>query len=125
MPRTRSADRQAIETRFLLWFNGNGIPEKYWIPRETGADYELTPCLKPLDPFRNDVHVISGLDNPNGQRPSRRMSALMSGEAFTGRGAGGPSIDQVIARRSATSRASARCRSASARNRSARTSIAT
>ena len=21
-----------IETRFLFWFNGNGIPEKYWIP---------------------------------------------------------------------------------------------
>ena len=26
-----------IETRFVLWFNGNGIIEKYWIPREDGA----------------------------------------------------------------------------------------
>ena len=32
-----------VETRFVLWFNGNGIPEKYWIPAETGAGYELTP----------------------------------------------------------------------------------
>ena len=32
-----------IETRFVLWFNGNGIVEKYWIPREDGADYEMTP----------------------------------------------------------------------------------
>ena len=55
---------RAIESRFVLWFNGNGIPEKYWIPAETGANYELTPCLAPLAPFRNDMHVISGLDNP-------------------------------------------------------------
>src|SRR5229473_2587203 len=52
-----------IETRFLVWFNGNGIPERYWIPAETGADYRLTPCLSPMAPFRNNIHVISGLDN--------------------------------------------------------------
>ena len=34
-----------IESRFIFWFNGNGIPEKYWIPREDGPDYEMTPCL--------------------------------------------------------------------------------
>ena len=49
--------------RFLLWFNGNGIPERYWIPTETGPDYSLTPCLSPLAPVRNYVHVISGVDN--------------------------------------------------------------
>jgi hypothetical protein len=27
-----------IESRFVLWFNGNGIPERYWIPSEEGAD---------------------------------------------------------------------------------------
>ena len=52
-----------IETRFVLWFNGNGIPERYWIPSEEGPDYELTPCLAPLAPWRKDVHVLSGLDN--------------------------------------------------------------
>ena len=24
----------AIPSRFLFWFNGNGIPERYWIPRD-------------------------------------------------------------------------------------------
>src|SRR5207247_8876344 len=52
-----------IEKRFLLWFNGNGIPERYWIPQETGPDYELTPCLAPLKGVRDAVHVISGIDN--------------------------------------------------------------
>ena len=29
---------EPIETRFVLWFNGNGIIEKYWIPREDGRE---------------------------------------------------------------------------------------
>lgn len=97
--------RQALQSRFLLWFNGNGIPEKYWIPSETGASYALTPCLSPLAPFRNDIHVITGLDNPAARRPGpgndhhRSMSALVSGTSFTGQGAGGPSVDQVIAQK--------------------------
>src|SRR6188474_1674894 len=48
-----------VETRFVLWFNGNGIIEKYWIPREDGARYEMTPCLQPLARFRRDMHVLS------------------------------------------------------------------
>ena len=27
-----AAGSAAIDTRFLLWFNGNGIPERYWRP---------------------------------------------------------------------------------------------
>ena len=42
-----------IPSRFVLWFNGNGIPERYWIPAEEGADYSMTPCLSPLAPFRS------------------------------------------------------------------------
>jgi hypothetical protein len=53
--------------------------------------------LKPLAQFRNDIHIVSGLDNPNGKGHHGAMSSLMSGQAFTGRGAGGASIDQVIA----------------------------
>jgi len=92
-----------IEKRFVLWFNGNGIPEKYWIPTETGPEYSLTPCLAPLAPLRRDIHVVTGLDNAAAQIPGpgnghhRSMSALMTGTPFTGRGAGSPSIDQAIA----------------------------
>ncbi len=99
----RLADK-SIESRFVFWFNGNGIPEKYWVPAETGADYQFTPCLKPLAPFRKDIHIVTGLDSPAARLPGPgnshypSMSALLSGRVFTGRGAGGPSIDQVIAR---------------------------
>ena len=91
------------ESRFLLWFNGNGIPERYWIPTETGPGFTLTPCLSPLAPFRNDIHVITGLDNAAARLPGpgnghhNSMSALVSGTPFSGRGAGAASIDQVIA----------------------------
>lgn len=93
----------AMETRVVLWFNGNGIPERYWIPTRTGEDFEITPCLTPLGPFRNDIHVLSGLDNPAARMPGpgndhhRAMSGLMCGTPFSGRGAGSASIDQVLA----------------------------
>jgi hypothetical protein len=101
-PAGRVTGRQ-IESRFVIWFNGNGILERYWIPRRTGPDFEWTPCLAPLAPFRNDIHIITGLDNAAARLPGpgndhhRSMSALVSGASFTGRGAGGPSIDQIIA----------------------------
>jgi hypothetical protein len=73
------------------------------MPTATGADFEITPCLSPLAPFRNDIHVITGLDNPAARFPGpgndhhRSMSALVSGSSFTGHGAGAASIDQLIA----------------------------
>ena len=100
---TAYAAAPGIPSRFVLWFNGNGIPERYWIPSETGDAYSLTPCLSPLARFRDRIHVITGLDNPAARKPGpgndhhRSMSALMSGTAFTGRGAGAPSIDQLLA----------------------------
>src|SRR5437879_3233154 len=91
------------EPRFVLWFNGNGITERYWMPTGTGRDYDLTPCLAPLAQYRSDIHVITGLDNPAARLPGpgndhhRSMSALMTGTSFSGHGAGGASIDQLIA----------------------------
>ncbi len=95
-----------IETRFVLWFNGNGIPERYWIPTEEGVDYEMTPCLAPLAASRKDVHVLSGVDNAKangkGNGHTNSMSGLMTGTDFTGRGPSGPSIDQIIANKIGT-----------------------
>jgi hypothetical protein len=99
-PETGTAAKP-IETRFVLWFNGNGIPERYWIPAEEGPDYELTPCLAPLAAWRKDVHVLSGVDNAaasgKGNGHTNSMSGLMTGTDFTGRGPSGPSIDQIVA----------------------------
>ncbi|HYI95707.1 MAG TPA: DUF1552 domain-containing protein [Bryobacteraceae bacterium] len=94
---------KAIESRFVFWFNGNGIPERYWIPSRTGRDFDLPPCLSPLASFRNDIHVLTGLDNSAASVPGpgnghhKSISGVTTATPFTGHGAGGPSIDQVIA----------------------------
>jgi len=98
---TGETTAKPIETRFVLWFNGNGIPERYWIPSEEGVDYQMTPCLAPLAGWRKDVHILSGVDNAassgKGNGHTNSMSGLMTGTDFTGRGPSGPSIDQIIA----------------------------
>jgi len=44
---------------FCMW--GLGINGRDYTPQETGADYEMTPILKPLEKHRRDFTVISGL----------------------------------------------------------------
>jgi hypothetical protein len=41
----------------------NGIIMKQWTPAETGANFQFTRILKPLEPFRGDITLISGLQN--------------------------------------------------------------
>ncbi|HZO56614.1 MAG TPA: DUF1552 domain-containing protein, partial [Bryobacteraceae bacterium] len=88
-----------IESRFVFWYNGNGIPERYWIPTETGPDFQLSPCLTPLARLRNDVHVITGLDNAAGRGGTHphSTSGILTCMPFSGRGAGGPSLDYLVA----------------------------
>ncbi len=102
---TAYAAQTPIESRFVFWFNGNGIPERAWIPNEEGPDYRMTPCLSPLAPFRSSTHIISGLDNAAAMVPGpgsgnghhNSMAGLMTCRQFSGRGSTGPSVDQVIA----------------------------
>jgi hypothetical protein len=97
--------KRAIPKRFVFWFNGNGIPEKYWVPRETGRDYVMPSCLQPLAAYRDDIHIVTGLDSAAARLPGPgnshypSMSAVVSCRTYTGHGAGGPSIDQAIAQR--------------------------
>ena len=63
----------------------------------------MTACLSPLGRVREYVHVLSGVDNVaarlNGQGNGHfsALCGLMTGTAYTGRGAAGPSIDQILA----------------------------
>ncbi len=44
----------------------NGVIVKDLIPPTTGAGFEITPILRPLEPFRNHLTVVSGLANVAG-----------------------------------------------------------
>src|SRR6266702_349457 len=86
-PRTRDAN--TIDKRFVIWFNGNGIPERYWIPSTTGTYYDITPCLTPIGRLKDDVLVLSGLDNTyGGNGHPQSLCALMTCTRLSSSGPG-------------------------------------
>ena len=47
--------------RFGAIYVPHGKMLTQWTPRTSGAGFEFTPILKPLEPFRNYLTVVSGL----------------------------------------------------------------
>ena len=95
---------KAIPKRFVFWFNGNGILEKYWVPRETGADYAMllpaaARAVSGRYPHRQRLGQRRGPATGARKQPPSFDEAVVSCRTYTGRGAGGPSIDQVIAQK--------------------------
>ena len=58
--------------RFGAVYVPNGMIMNKWTPEATGAGFEFTPILKPLEPFRNHLVVLTGLNS--------RPPALKPGE---------------------------------------------
>lgn len=87
----------------------NGIQEAPWRPTTEGAGYEFTPTLKPLEPFRDQMVLLSGLDNSAANpkpgellgQHSRPAAAFLTGiHAKRTSGSSlelGTSIDQIVA----------------------------
>ena len=62
---SRSAARPV--RRFGVVYVPNGVVIDQWTPATTGAGFELSPILKPLEPFRDRLLVLTGLtQNVNG-----------------------------------------------------------
>src|SRR5580765_3411622 len=51
-------------TRFGAIFVPLGERPGFWTPKTVGADFEFSTILKPLEPFRNSVTVVSELCDP-------------------------------------------------------------
>jgi hypothetical protein len=52
--------------RLAFTYVPNGITMADWTPATTGADFSLSRVLAPLEPFRQDMLVLSGLAQKNG-----------------------------------------------------------
>jgi hypothetical protein len=52
--------------RLAFTYVPNGIVMNEWTPAAEGVAYEFTRIMKPLEPFRKDMLVISGLAHKNG-----------------------------------------------------------
>ena len=50
--------------RFGVVFVPLGERPGYWTPKTVGENFEFTPILKPLEPFRDHVTIVSELCNP-------------------------------------------------------------
>ena len=93
----------ATARRFLAVFNPGGTVLGKWTPTGGETDFVLSPILSPLEPVRDSVLVLNGIDMKSaiGEQEMSGMSAWLTGtpqasiEAF----ATGPSIDQVLAPR--------------------------
>src|SRR5690349_6591040 len=63
---TDQAKAAAAPVRLAFVYVPNGIVMKDWTPQGVGKEFEFTRILKPLERFREDLLVISGLDDHNG-----------------------------------------------------------
>src|SRR5213080_4373259 len=52
---------------------------KQWIPEKEGVGFEFSPILKPLEPFRDNVIVVSGLHNSGEPGHSVSSATFLSG----------------------------------------------
>ena len=50
--------------RFGAIFVPLGERPGYWTPKTVGSNFEFSPILKPLEPFRNSITVVSELCDP-------------------------------------------------------------
>src|SRR5438477_1933323 len=50
--------------RFVGIWHPHGAAPGYWSPLQEGRDFEFSFITKPLEPFRNRVVLITGLDTP-------------------------------------------------------------
>ncbi|MCU1274415.1 MAG: hypothetical protein JWO48_1846, partial [Bryobacterales bacterium] len=68
-PAFAATSRLASNTprRMAFVYVPNGIIMKDWTPEATGAQFDLPRILKPLEPFRQNLLVLSGLTHNTGR----------------------------------------------------------
>ena len=121
-PRGIRAQTATAPKRFGIFFSPCGTIPENWrpiqAPRAEATDFQLSPILEPLEPFKQDIVVLRGMNfessqskygpiaNVHDQGMTHMLTAigLVKGPAGAGRAnhfldgsAGGPSIDQHIA----------------------------
>ncbi|MEP7242802.1 MAG: DUF1552 domain-containing protein [Gammaproteobacteria bacterium] len=88
--------------RFGFTYFPHGAIQARWQPKETGTTFDLPQILKPFEPYRSQMTVVSGLRNKAGESPSPH--AIIAGTwlacvapAASQAPHGGTSADQLAA----------------------------
>jgi hypothetical protein len=96
--------------RMAFVYVPNGMIQDAWWPGGEGADYKLAETMRPLEPLRDKIQVLGGLDHqnatagPDGAGDHARASGTFLTGVRVRKTAGsdiqaGPSIDQLTAQR--------------------------
>ena len=60
--------------RLAVVYVPNGMRMDHWTPSTLGSDFQLPSILKPLEPYRKQLNVLSGLQGADGEGPHARAS---------------------------------------------------
>ena len=90
VPRMRGAVNPV--QRFQAFYVPNGMAMEYWTPKGEGKDFEISPILEPLAPFRDQMLVFSGI-----KASWNYIHAGASGSFLTGTPRGGHNEIEIIA----------------------------
>ena len=91
-----AASASGAPLRFVSIFQPNGVYPKAWDVSGLGANYQFSPILKPLENMRDDLLVVSGLNNNVKGGHVGMTSAFLTGHAVKN-GVSDISLDQKIA----------------------------
>ncbi|MGH8260845.1 MAG: DUF1552 domain-containing protein [Steroidobacteraceae bacterium] len=93
-----------VKPRLGFVYFPHGAVQKYWTPEGVGRDFKFSPILKPLEPLREHVTVVTGLrnkgaesSNPHGIVEQTWLSCVHPDNYNVKTGAG-TTIDQLAAR---------------------------
>ncbi|MEZ6134786.1 MAG: DUF1552 domain-containing protein [Pirellulaceae bacterium] len=88
----------AVPARMLVAHFGTGMNIRRFFPKTAGLSCELPQILKPLEPMRQRMTVLSGLQLEHGGGHTGDYSFLTGTEGWTSNGIkGGISADQIVA----------------------------
>ncbi|MCH9033507.1 MAG: DUF1552 domain-containing protein [Planctomycetes bacterium] len=82
--------------RLVCLFQPNGVFPPAWDCSGTGADFELSPILQPLQSLKKDILVLSNIDNCNGRGHVVATGGFLTGVAMRNR-KNAVSLDQFVA----------------------------
>lgn len=114
LPSRAQAQAAAPPLRFGVFFSSNGVIAPDWIPKGGEKDFTLSTNLASLQPHRDDIVIVHGLanessylqeGNPHDLAMAHMLTGIRMQATVFGRAghtldgtAGGPSIDQAIAK---------------------------
>jgi hypothetical protein len=105
---TALASGRPLPRRLGVFFWGNGIRHKFWVPAQRGARWNLSDELEPLAPVKKYINVVTGMRVKTGNEQGHHAGTvgILSGcpmvsqphpsSAYASTFSG-PSIDQVAA----------------------------